>query len=629
MLRQYLTLAPYGHRVHGVDDAERAEAVAARAFEGDAIPDAADADVGHAHAVAVDRHKAIDAVFQGLIEQALHAAIEALRAGGIVAIKALGGYHLACDATSDGAVTLLRSRKRRDAKPLAVMVRDLTAARALCMVSERERRLLTSPARPIVLLDRRASARVAMSVAPGQRTLGLMLPSTPLHHLLLAALDRPLVMTSGNRSDDPVAIDEESAFAALGDIADLFLTHDRPIAVRCDDSVARVTAGDVRMVRRSRGYAPQAVPLRVTSSLPILAVGGHLKNTICVASGSSAILSPHVGELATFGARQALRDAIDATLRIAGVRPDIIAHDLHPDYASTHLAHALADELHIERTVAVQHHHAHVAACVAEHRAGGPVIGVAFDGTGLGTDGAIWGGEFLLVEGAAFERRGHLGYISLPGGDTAARRPWRSAAAHIASAGIRGGALRPANVAESEWNVVQQLLARPDTLPRTSSVGRLFDAVASLLGVCQVNRFEGEAAMALEAIADARTSRTYVVDLTGGDTWTADPGSIVRCVLDDLQHGRDVAEIAGAFHLSLRDLVVAGCNRIREATGVATVVLTGGVFINALLLTAIHDALTANGFRVLIPRMVPCNDGGIALGQAYVAAHALREDLCA
>lgn len=558
---------------------------------------------------------------------ALDAATDALRAGRIVAMKALGGFHLACDATAETAVARLRARKRRAAKPFALMVRDLAMARALCLVSEPERALLESVARPIVLLERRAGAAVAPSVAPSQRTLGVMLPSTPLHHLVLDALDRPLVMTSGNRSDEPVVIDEADAFAALGEVADLFMVHDRPIQVRCDDSVARVVAGDVRVIRRSRGYAPGTVALGVCAPVPVLALGGHLKNAVCLAHGSRAMLSPHVGDLDSWESRRALRSAIDATVRFAGVQPQVIAHDLHPEYASTLVAHEIATERQIRRTVPVQHHHAHVAAGAAEHGHAGPVIGVVFDGAGLGTDGAIWGGEFLLATGASFSRCGHLAYVPLPGGDAAARRPWSMAAAHLASAGLPG--TRPEVLAEREWDIVQQLLTRPRAIPRTSSVGRLFDAVASLLGVCHVSRFEGDAAMALEAVADVRGARAYEVTFTGDFPFEADPGAIVRAVVEDRERGRSVAEVAGAFHRTLRDLVVAGCARIREATGVATVVLTGGVFMNAALLSAAHVALASRGFRVLIPGMVPCNDGGIALGQARVAAHALLEDACA
>ena len=560
-------------------------------------------------------------------DAALRAGIDALRVGKIVAIKALGGYHLACDATSDAAVSTLRARKHRPAKPLAVMVRDVAAARALCVVSAAEADLLASPARPIVLLARRADSGVAHDVAPAQRTLGVMLPSTPLHHLIVAAMDLPLVMTSGNRSDEPVATDEASAFAALGGIADLFLTHARDIAARCDDSVARIAGGDVRMVRRARGYAPRTVPLGVPSPLPVLGMGGHLKSTVCLAHGTSALVSPHVGDLGSWDARRALRDAIGGVIRMTGATPRAMAHDLHPDYASTREAQALAGDMGIDRLVGVQHHHAHVAACIAEHGIRGPVIGVAFDGAGLGTDGATWGGEFLVAEGSAFGRCGHLAYVALPGGDAAARQPWRSAASHTAAAGVFSA--RPVAVPEHEWNLVQQLLGRAETLPRTSSIGRLFDAVASLLGVCHVSRHEGEAAMALEAVADSRVNRAYPVRLAGADPWTADAGPIIHGVLDDLRRGRGIGEIAGAFHHALRDLVVAGCGRIRGETGIAAVVLTGGVFMNALLLAITRDALSERGFRVFIPRLVPANDGGLSLGQAFVALHALREDTCA
>ena len=562
---------------------------------------------------------------------ALDAAVSALRAGQIVAIKALGGYHLACDATDASAVARLRDRKHRPAKPFAVMVRDIAAAMALARLSDDECAELMSPARPILLLKRQAHTPVSAAVAPLGQTLGVMLPSTPLHHLLLAALDRPLVMTSGNRGGDPVVTDEPGATEALGEIADLFLTHDRDIAARCDDSVVQVVAGEARRVRRARGYAPRSLALPFPVREAVLAVGGHLKNTVCVAHGPSAHLSAHVGDLDSVAARAALQIAIDGTLRLAGVHPSIIAHDLHPDYASTHVATALAAERGIARRVAVQHHHAHVAACVAEFGVRGPVIGVVFDGAGLGTDGGIWGGEFLVVDGANFTRCGHLAYVPLPGGDAAARRPWRAAAAHVArvnGAAQRLANIRPPDVGDDEWNLVQQLIVRPDRSPRTSSVGRLFDAVASMLGVCHVASFEGEAAMRLEALAHERVTRSYPVTLSGGECWTADPASIVAEVATDLARGRDRAEIATAFHGAVRDLVVLGCERVREDTGLETVVLSGGVFANALLASSAREILAARRFRVLIPRLVPCNDGGLSLGQAYIAACAVQEDAC-
>jgi hydrogenase maturation protein HypF len=558
---------------------------------------------------------------------AVRAGVETLRSGGIVALKALGGFHLACDATNALAVALLRARKHRIAKPMAVMVRDAAAADVRCFVSPTERLLLESPARPIVLMARRPGDGVTDTVAPAQRMLGVMLPSTPLHHLLVRALDRPLVMTSGNRRGEPVITDETSAFVALGRVADLFLVHDRAIAARCDDSVVHVVTGAAQALRRSRGYASRCVALAELTTRPVLALGGHLKNTVCLATGSQALLSAHVGDLDAVESREALRGAVAWTVRTARATPTVIAHDLHPEYVSTRVAHELVTELGIRNRVAVQHHHAHVAACVAEHGETGPVIGVAFDGAGLGSDGAIWGGEFLLADGASFERSGHMAYVPLPGGDATALRPWRSARAHLEMA---GGMMRPDAVEPAEWRALGQLLSRPEQLPRTSSVGRLFDAVASVLGLCHVSRFEGEAAMAVEAVADPLADRGYPARIVDGGPWTIDSGAIVRAVADDRRRGLPVPEIAGAFHRALGDVIVAGCERIRERTGVSVVALGGGVFVNALLLALSTAKLADRGFRVLVPREVPCNDGGLSLGQAYVAARALEEDtVCA
>lgn len=569
-------------------------------------------------------------------EVALACAVEIIEGGGIVAIKALGGYQLACDAGNEAAVLLLRARKRRKGKPFALMVRDHTAALELCAISADERRLLLSTARPVVLLARRVRAPVATAVAPGQRTLGVMLPSTPLHHLLLARLDRPLVMTSGNRSDEPVAIDDATALENLASIADLFLMHDRTITARCDDSVVRHALSDTRMIRRARGYVPRIIPLAGSSASSVLGLGGQLKNTVCFTQGSSAMLSAHIGDLDHLASRQAFREAVAYLTGTAQTPPSALAHDLHPEYVSTHLADAIATELGVERRVPVQHHHAHVASCMAEHGLRGKAIGVVFDGAGLGTDGAIWGGEFLLVEGAHFTRSGHLSYVPLPGGDAAARRPWRSAAAHCAHAGCDSSVmLQPPGIDGAEWSLVLQLLARGGTSgmeparPRTSSIGRLFDAVSSLLGLCHVAQFEGEAAMALEAAADLRAERRYSMELSDGPAWTADPAAMIRSIVNDRDSGVAVAAIAGAFHVALGELIVRGCERVREESGVSTVVLSGGVFMNALLLEGAAGALAAARFRVYAQRLVPCNDGGLSLGQAHVARCALEEDLCA
>jgi hydrogenase maturation protein HypF len=558
--------------------------------------------------------------------EAVATAAAALVTGQIVAIKALGGYHLACDATNATSVERLRLRKHRLAKPLAVMVRDSGAADALCRISPSERELLESPARAIVLLERRPGADIAPAVAPGQKTLGVMLPTTPLHEMLLAMVDRPLVMTSGNVGDEPVAIDEPSAFLTLGNIADLFIVHNRAILTRCDDSVVQIAAGDVRMIRRARGYAPRAVALAREVSRTVLALGGHLKNTVCLVQGAQASLSPHVGDLGSASSRVAMQDAVRALLHARGASPDAMAHDLHPEYASTALAETLASELGIPCLVAVQHHHAHIASCVAEHGVREPVIGVAFDGAGLGTDGAVWGGEFLLVAGATFTRCGHLSYVPLPGGDASARRPWRAAASHLVTAGE--SEVEPPGVDAVEWRLVTQLLARPERLPQTSSAGRLFDAVASILGVSHVSRYEGEAAMRLESVADIHARPRYDVAVRDGAPWTVDCGSIVRAVHADFRSGADRALVAGAFHRAVADAIVLGCERVRSISGVATVALSGGVFMNALLLSLANDALVGRGFRVLMHRHVPCNDGGLSLGQAYVTVCTMEQTPC-
>ena len=563
--------------------------------------------------------------------EALAAAVVILQGGGIVALKALGGFHLACDASSTAPVALLRARKHRPAKPFAVMMRDVNAVTALCELSPVERAALTSPARPIVLLRRRAAGTLP-GVADHGFTLGVMLPSTPLHHLLLAACSGPLVMTSGNVGGEPVVTDNVSARRELGGIADLWLLHDRDIAERCDDSVVQCVAGAMRPVRRARGYVPQAIAMHQASPVPVVAFGGHLKNTVCVLAGHTAQLSAHIGDLDGAAARAALNRTVYGMMRTVGARAGAVAHDLHPGYASTALAKVYAAEHGIGQTVPVQHHHAHVAASIAEQGLTGPVIGVVFDGAGLGTDDAIWGGEFLAVDGARFTRCGHLGYVPLPGGDASARRPWRSAVAHVSRLGLDSSqhdALRPADVSEQEWRAVRALVERPAQSPRTSSVGRLFDAVAALLGVCQLASYEGEGAMRLQALSGTQLARGYPTTLSGGACWTADPADMVAGVLGDMRRGRDRRAIAASFHATLRDFVVAGCERIREESDLHAVVLSGGVFMNALLAERTCSALRSRRFEVHMPRVIPCNDGGLALGQAWVAARALEEDPCA
>src|SRR6266850_864586 len=522
----------------------------------------------------------------------IRTAAAALRDGGIVGLKGIGGYHLACDATNAAAIVELRRRKRREAKPLAVMVTDLAAARALCRIADAEARLLSSPARPVVLLARRADAAIAVEVAPGCRDLGLMLPYTPLHHLLLQAVGAPLVMTSGNATDDTIAHVDADAQSRLRGVADLFVVHDRPIEVPCDDSVARVVRDIPRLIRRSRGYVPLAVRLPVPASRPILACGGELKNTFALVRGREAFVSQHLGDLTN---ERTFRTFLDGVGRIA-----------------------------------VQHHHAHIASCLADNGVDRRVIGVAWDGTGYGLDGHAWGGEFLVADLAGFERAGHFEPVPLPGGDAAAREPWRMAAAFLRAA--YGDVMADLDLAfmrrldRVAWRTLARAIDRGLNAPLTSSAGRLFDAVASLLGVRDRVAFEAQAAMELEALAAPQADVTYATRLDDtGDALVVRTTDVVRGVVDDLLRQTPTAVIAARFHATLADVIVSVCGRIRERTGVGAVALSGGVFQNAWLLAAALDALETAGFEVYSHRDVPANDGGLALGQAAVAARRLSE----
>lgn len=556
----------------------------------------------------------------------LHDAAAALRAGRIVAVKGLGGYHLACDATNGAAVRELRRRKRREAKPLAVMVADLEVARRLCDVSDAEAALLASPARPIVLLARRATGGVADEVAPRCRDLGVMLPYTPLHHLLLEAASVPLVMTSGNASDEPIAFDDADALERLRGIADLFLLHDRPIEIRCDDSVARVVRGAPMLLRRSRGWVPLAIRLPVAAARPILACGGQLKSVVGLARGRDVFLSQHVGDLDDARAWRAFAEAVEHLRRLLDVTPAVVVHDLHPDYRSTVYARSL---LGVER-VAVQHHHAHVASCLADNGIDAPVIGVAWDGTGYGPDGSVWGGEFLVADLSGFERAGHLEPVPLAGGEAAVREPWRMAAVLLRAA--YGPAMDRLDLAfvrrldRAAWRVLERAAERGLNAPPTSSAGRLFDAVASLLGLGDRVAFEAQAAMELEAQAEPEADRTYAVSLreADGQVVVSTP-AIVRGVAEDLLAGTTTARIAARFHATLAEVIGAVCDTLRRRTGLGRAALSGGVFQNAWLLRAAIARLEARGFEVLSHQQVPPNDGGLALGQAAVAARRIAD----
>jgi hydrogenase maturation protein HypF len=563
-----------------------------------------------------------DGVLLSELDPIGHAA-DALRAGGIVAVKGLGGYHLACDARNGRAVGALRRRKRREAKPLAVMVADVLEARALCHVSDTEARLLNSPARPIVLLAARGKAGIAEEVAPGSHELGLVLPYTPLHHLLLAAVSTPLVMTSGNASDEPIAYRDADALMRLNGVGDLFLTHDRPIQVACDDSVARVVDDTPRLVRRSRGYVPLAVRLPVASPRPLLACGAELKSTFALVRDSEAFLSHHLGDLTSEDAFRGFGEAVDHFRSLLDVTPEVVAHDLHPAYRSTMYAQSLAG---VERVV-VQHHHAHIASCLADNGVDRKVIGVAWDGSGYGTDGQVWGGEFLVADLAGFERVGHFEPVPMPGGDAAVREPWRMAATFLRA--VYGAGMDTLDLAfmhrldPAAWRLLSRAADRGLNSPLTSSAGRLFDAVASLVGVRDRVEFEAQAAMELEALAEPEADVVYATSLATEDAIVVCTTDVVRGVVDDLLREVPVARIAARFHATLAEILAQVCDRIRARRGIAAVALSGGVFQNTWLLKAARRRLDARGFEVYSHRQVPTNDGGLSLGQAAVAARLL------
>jgi hydrogenase maturation protein HypF len=559
----------------------------------------------------LDRHG------QPLPEEPIAGVVGLVRRGQIVAIKGLGGYHLAADATHSAAVTTLRARKHREEKPFALMARDVTMVRTLADVDPEEERLLTSSRRPIVLLRCRRNATVADAVAPGNRFLGIMLPYTPLHHLLARGLDGPIVLTSGNVSDEPITYRDDEALKRLAAIADAFLTHDRAIHIRTDDSVVRAFRGAPLPVRRSRGYAPQPISLPWTLARPVLACGAELKNTICIAKGRHAFLSHHIGDLENYEAFQSFIEAIAHFERLFEVQPAVIAHDIHPEYLST----KWALEQEGVALVGVQHHHAHVASCLADNGEEGPVIGVAFDGLGYGADGTLWGGEFLVSDLNGFERVGHLAPIPMPGGAAAIKEPWRMAAAYLEETfGPDVPALDVVRRHSAAWTAVRQLTRARRHAPLTSSAGRLFDAMSALLGVRDVVSYEGQAAIELEQLADPAEAGTYVTSLSPGEHGFEISGAdLVRAAVEDLQAGVEAPTIAARFHRGIADIVQRGCLAVRERSGLAAVALSGGVFQNVLLLEWAIERLEASGFRVLRHRQVPPNDGGLSLGQAVVA----------
>ncbi len=540
-----------------------------------------------------------------------------LRAGGIVAVKGLGGYHLACDARQPEVVAELRRRKQRYEKPFAVMVANVAMARELAEISDSEAALLASSRRPIVLLRKRADASIAPEVAPGNPALGVMLPYTPLHHLVLDAVPQPLVMTSGNRSDEPIAFDDEDALSRLTGIADAFLTHNRPIHIRCDDSVTRLVGGIELPFRRSRGYAPQPIVLSRRCSHPTLAVGGQLKSTFALSVGRNATLSHHLGDLDHAEAFRAFTNAVAHYERLFGFTPTVIAHDMHPDYASTRYAYDRPDV----RRIAVQHHHAHLASCLTENGLDDLAIGIIFDGAGYGTDGTVWGGEFLVGDCHSFRRAAHLRPVGMPGGEQAVREPWRMALAYLIDAGVDPNLLE-GTVPSAIFRTVQQLNERRALSPLTSSAGRLFDAIASIAGVRHRVSYEGQAAIELEGLAtDTDPGRAYPFDLVHeADRIVIDCRPLIAAVAADASARVSAARIARRFHTSLVEVVSRTCGRIRSDTGLSLVAMSGGVFQNALLTTEVAARLTAEGYRVLRHKQVPPGDGGLCLGQLAIAA---------
>lgn len=601
-----------------------------------------------------------------LTEDAVARAAALLRGGAIVAVKGVGGFHLACRADDAAAVGRLRARKHREHKPFAVLVADLDAARALVMLSPEEAALLASPSRPIVLATRRSATEppilslarrgeqravreggVAEGVAPGLRELGVVLPYSPLHHLLAREAGGPLVLTSGNVSDEPIAFEDEDALARLAPITDAFLLHDRPIHTRTDDSVARVLDGRPQLLRRSRGWVPDALALPVPTARPLLAVGAELKSTFCVARGTRAWLSHHVGDLQNVETLGSFRQGVRDFERLFAVTPELVAHDLHPDLLSTR--EALASE-GVE-LLAVQHHHAHLAAVLAEHGRDEEAVGAIYDGVGLGDDGTAWGGELLVGGLRGYRRAGALLPVPLPGGDRAAREPWRMACAWLHAAGASEGvpAALAGRVETARWRAVRRLCETGFRAGATTSMGRLFDAVAALCGLHPVSAYEGQAAIALEAIAALGDHGRYelsLVEVVGGATgygardsarsasansngtleaapgWWLDARPTVLAVRDEIAAGVPPGVVSSRFHATVAAATAEACERAAREADLGLVVLSGGVFQNRRLCEAATNLLRRRGLEVLLAERVPPNDGGIAFGQAAIAAAA-------
>ncbi|MDM8542459.1 carbamoyltransferase HypF [Desulfococcaceae bacterium HSG9] len=543
--------------------------------------------------------------------------VRLLKQGAIIVIKGLGGFHLVADATDNNAILRLRRRKQRDAKPLAMMAGTVDQIRRFAHVNPDEEILLNSYQRPIVLLTKKQNHLIASAVAPHNRYLGVMLPYTPLHYLLFNYNFEALVMTSGNSGGMPICIANGDAFKMLSDIADYFLIHNRDICLRCDDSVVKYTHGAVRFLRRARGYAPMPIFLR-HDTLPILACGGELKNTVCLTKGDQAFLSQHIGDLKNHETYIGFQQTIRHLQKILDIKPEIVACDLHPDYLSTRYARELNTTV-----IAVQHHHAHIISCLAENRAQGPVIGLALDGTGYGSDGAAWGGEVLLADMDQFQRMASLAYTALPGNNAAVKAPWRLAVSYLyASFGEDFQNLNLPlfeQVGDQKIRFIADMINKKINSPLTSSLGRLFDGVAAIIGLCNHISFEGQAAMNLEMIAADSVETSYNYELDYQEVCLILWQPLIRGIVQDMHNGVSVAIISARFHATVIKMFCEACEVIRKKSGVNQVALSGGVFQNTFILTGMMRLLQKKDFQVYTHKITPCNDGGLSLGQALIA----------
>ncbi|MGQ9618428.1 MAG: carbamoyltransferase HypF [Candidatus Aminicenantia bacterium] len=539
-----------------------------------------------------------------------------LKEGLIIAIKGLGGFHLACDALNEVAVRRLRERKFRRDKPFAVMMKDIEMVEEFCYLNEKEKELLLSPKRPIVLLREKESSKIAPSVAPNQKYQGIMLPSTPLHHIINNFYKKPLVMTSGNLTEEPIAMENDEALKRLKGIADSFILHNRGIYTRYDDSVVRVAFGEEIVLRRARGYAPFPISLPFEVE-EILACGAELKNTFCLTKKNYAFISQHMGDLENMETMENFLNNLELFKRLFRIKPKIVAYDLHPQYLSTQYALSLKNV----ELIGVQHHHAHMASCMIENGFTGKAIGVSFDGTGYGLDRNIWGGEFLVGDFSDFKRRGHLSYVPLAGGEETIRKPYRMALCYLLSQSPNIPSFLPnkflKSIKDEEIIAVDSMIKNRFNTYLTSSAGRLFDAVSAILGIRGVNTFEAQAAIELEMVADEREEGFYPFEFK--EELIFDQHSIFNYVLEEIKNGVEVEKISARFHNTIALLILRTCEILREKEGIKTVAISGGVFQNFFLLRKVVNLLREEGFSVLLNKKIPTNDGGVSLGQAIIA----------